>query len=35
MATKAVTDASFADDVLNSDTPCWSISGRTGAAPAR
>ena len=35
MATKTVTDASFQTDVLKSDSPCWSISGPTGAAPAR
>ena len=35
MATKQITDASFATDVLQSDKPCWSISGRNGAGRAR
>ncbi len=32
---KHISDASFDADVLQSDHPCWSITGPSGAAPAR
>ncbi len=35
MGTKAISDDSFQADVLDSDTPCWSISGPNGAVRAR
>ena len=34
MSTVKVTDDSFDADVLKSASPCWSISGPSGAAPA-
>ena len=34
MATKTVTDQSFANDVLGADGPCLSTFGRNGAARA-